>query len=295
MRAGVAVAAGLIAAVCLAGSALADGLQRFQQEILPRIKKSEFTYESASPLGANGFALDRVTIHSPGQPGKAELRVARLEVEDLDYAGFVAGEARFARVSAKGMTVPESGTYASEFRKIGAAMSPADGRLDYRWDQANQVLSVNRFELVSGRDRIGLEAVLDRVAALRGPKAWDANVSIRSARLVYDNHQSLARMLRMFGAQSGKGEEGTLRDWLARIALTSQGKGARTVQAADAIASFVQDYRQPRGPMTVTVQPPQPVPYAMLLAALFLPDPAQMVGLTATYPGTRAGAAAQGR
>ena len=296
-RAGAAVAAWMIAALCT-GPASADGLARFQQEILPKLRKSEFAFEKASPLGANGFVLEKVVVSSSaeaGRPGRPELRIARLEVEELDFDGFAGNEARFAKVAAKGMTVPENGAYAADVRRFGAAMSPADGRLDYRWDPPSQVLSVNRFELVSGRDRLSLEMVLDKVQALRGPKAWDAGVSIRSAKLVYDNHQSLARALRLFAAQSNKTEEVLHREWLGRIALTANGKGQRTTQAADAVASFLQDYRQPKWPLTLIVRPSQPVPYAMLLAALFLPDPAQVIGLTATYPGTRAGAAALAR
>ena len=296
-RAAAALAAGLIAVLCM-GSAKADGLARFQQEILPKLRKSEFTYEKASALGSGGFVLEKVVVSSPpeaGRPGRAELRVARLEVEELDFDGFAAGEARYAKVAAKGMVVPENGAYAADLRRFGAAMSPADGRLEYRWDPASQVLAINRFELVSGRDHLSLEAVLDKVQALRGPKAWDVGVSVRSARLVYDNHQSLARALRLFAVQSGKTEETVHREWLNRIAVTANGKGQRTTQAADAIASFVQDYRQPTGPLTLAFRPAQPVPYAMLLAALFLPDPAQVAGLAATYPATRLGAAALAR
>lgn len=294
-RAGAALAAGLIAILCAAVPASADGLTRFQQEILPKLRKGEFAYEKASALGANGFVLEKVVVSSPaetGRPARTELRVARIEVEELDFEGFVAGQARFAKVAAKGMVMPENGAFAADARRFGAAMSPADGRLEYRWDPATQVLAINRFELISGRDHIALEAVLDKVQALRGPKAWDIGVSIRSARLVYDNHQSLMRALRLFAAQSGKTEETVQREWLNRIAVTANGKGQRTTQAADAIASFVQDYRQPRGPLTLTFRPAQPVPYAMLLAALFLPDPAQVAGLAATYPATRLGAAA---
>lgn len=181
-RAGAALAAGLIAVLCWV-PANADGLARFQQEILPKLKKNEFAYERASALGANGFVLEKVVVTSPAEAGKLarpELRVARLEVEELDFDGFAAGQARFAKVAAKGMVVPENGAFAADARRFGAAMSPADGRLDYRWDPATQVLTVNRFELVSGRDHITLEAVLDKVQALRGPKAWDIGVSIRS-------------------------------------------------------------------------------------------------------------------
>ncbi len=296
-RAAAAVAAGLIA-VLYTAPVSADGLARFQQEILPKLRKNEFAYEKASSLGANGFVLEKVVVSSSaeaGRPGRPELRIARLEVEELDFDGFAAGEARFAKVAAKGMVVPESGAYAADARRFGAAMSPADSRLEYRWDPASQVLAINRFELVSGRDHVSLEAVLDKVQALRGPKAWDVGVSVRTARLVYDNHQSLARALRLFAAQSGKTEETVHREWMNRIAVTANGKGQRTTQAADAIASFVQDYRQPKGALTLTFRPAQPVPYAMLLAALFLPDPAQVAGLAATYPATRLGAAALAR
>lgn len=298
LRIGAGLAAGLIAVACLPGPAFADGLQRFQQDIAPKLRKSEFIYEKASPLGANGFVLERVTVFSPpqgGRPAQPELRVARLEVEELDFDGFAAGEARFAKVAAKGMVVPENGTYGTDLRPLAAAASPADGRLDYRYDPASQVLWVNRFDLASGRDRFSLEMVLDKVRSLRDSRAWDAGVSVRSARVIYDNHQTLARVLRILGARSGRTEDVLQREWLSRIAIASTGKAPRTTQAADAIASFLQDYREPKGPLTVTMRPAQPVPFALVLAALFLPDPAQVVGLAAAYPATRPGAAALAR
>lgn len=293
-RVGAAVAAGLILVLSMS-SAKADGLRRFQQEIQPRLKKNEFAYEKASPLGTDGFVLEKVTVFSPGKPGQPELRIARLEVEDLDYSGFAAGEARFAKVAARGMMVPENGTYAPEARRLAAAMNTSDGSLDYRYDPATKVLTVNWFELVSGRDKFSAEMVLEKVPTLRDARAFDAGVSVRSARILYDNRQSLARVLRLLGAQSGKSEQVLQSEWLTRIAVTAANKGQRTVQSADAIASFLQDYRQPKGPLTLNVRPNQPVPFAMVLAALFLPDPAQVIGLTATYSGTRAGAAVAAR
>jgi hypothetical protein len=296
LRAG--LAAGLITAFCVAGPAVADGLQRFQQDIAPKLRKSEFAYEKAAPLGANGFVLEKVTVFSPPQGGRSaqpELRIARLEVEALDFDGFAAGEARFARVAAKGIVVPENGTYGTDLRPLGAAASPADGRLDYRYDPGSQVLTVNRFDLTSGRDQFSLEMVLDKVRSLRDTRTWDAGVSVRSVRIVNDNHQTLARVLRILGARSGKTEDVLQREWLSRISQASAGKAPRTTRAADAIASFLQDYRQPKGPLTVTMRPAQPVPFALMLAALFLPDPAQVVGLAATYPATRPGAAALAR
>ena len=289
----------LLVATCLMAGlpgAAADGLQRFQQEILPKIQKNRLSYEKASPLGADGFVLERVVVLSEpaaGRPSAPALRIARLEVEAIDYQGFQAGEARFAKVAAKGLVLLEAGEYGAEAKRYGLSGKPTDARLDYRYDAAAQVLTVNHLDIATaGYGRLNLEAVFDKVPSLRDPRLPNATVAIRSLRLVYEDQSGLRQVLHGVGQRNGKSEEAISREWLTTLGVASSGKGQRTQPVADALASFLLDYRQPKGPITVTMRPPQPTSFGTMLGLLFLPDPAQLLGASATYPGTRPGAAA---
>lgn len=289
----VLVAASILVAV---PGASADGLQRFEREMLPKIQKGRLAYEKASPLGAEGFVLETVTVFSEavaGRPPSPSLRIARLEVESIDHQGFTAGEARFAKLAAKGLVVLESGEYGAEARRYGLAGKTSDARLDYRYDAATQVLTVNHLDIATaGYGKLNLEAVLDKIPTLRDPRLLNATVAVRSFRLAYEDQSGLRQILRAFGQPSGKSEEVLSREWQTTLGVASSGKGQRTMHVADALASFLQDYRRPKGPVTATMRPPQPTSFGTTLGMLFLPDPAQLLGVSATYPGTRPGAAA---
>ena len=288
-----------LVAMCLAAGSspvAADGLQRFERELLPKIQKGRLTYEKASALGADGFVLERVVVLSEpagGRPSAPALRVARLEVEAIDYQGFQAGEARFAKVTAKGMVLLEAGEYGAEAKRHGFSGKPTDARLDYRYDAAAQVLTVNHLDVATaGYGKLNLEAVIDKVPSLRDPRLLNATVAIRSLRLVYEDQSGLRQILHGVGQRNGKSEEAISREWLTTLGVASSGKGQRTQPFADALASFLQDYRQPKGPIAVTMRPPQPTSFGTMLGLLFLPDPAQLLGASASYPGPRPSAAA---
>lgn len=288
----------LIALFLVSGApgAAADGLQRFERELLPKIQKGRLTYEKASALGADGFVLERVVVLSEpaaGRPSAPALRVARLEVEAIDHRGFQAGEARFAKFTAKGLVLLEAGEYGAEAKRYGFSGKPTDARLDYRYDTAAQVLTVNHLDVATaGYGRLILEAVFEKVPSLRDTRLLNATVTIRSLRLVYEDQSGLRQVLHGIGQRNGKSEDAISREWLTTLGVASSGKGQRTQPVADALASFLQDYRQPKGPITVTMRPPQPTSFGTMLGVLFLPDPAQLLGASASYPGTRPSAAA---
>ncbi len=289
----------VLAAACFlvgVSGASADGLQRFEREMLPKIQKGRLTYEKASPLGADGFVLERVIVFSVsvgGRPPAPSLRIARLEVESIDHSGFAAGEARFAKVAAKGLVMLEAGEYGAEAKRYGLAGKASDARLDYRYDGATQVLTVSHLDVVTpGYGRMSLEAVLDKVSSLRDPRLLNATVAVRSFRLAYEDQSGFRQLLHGIGQQNGKSGEVLSREWQTTVGVASSGKGQRTMQVADALASFLQDHRQPKGPVTATMRPPQPTSFGTMLGMLFLADPAQLLGVSATYPGTRSGAAA---
>jgi hypothetical protein len=81
---------------------------------------------------------------------------------------------------------------------------------------------------------------------------------------------------------------------LAAIAGFAASQGADTLKALDAVASFVADWKAPKGPLVLGLKPAKTAGLSDL-DKVMLPDALTTVfGFTATYPGTRDGAAKAG-
>src|SRR5258708_15591704 len=70
------------------------------------------------------------------------------------------------------------------------------------------------------------------------------------------------------------------------------GQGAATLAALDAVGSYLDDYQQPKGPLRVTLDPPEKTS-AAAIAGMTTPDEAiKALGLVVSYAGTKPPAAA---
>lgn len=281
------------------GPALADGLERFEREVVPRLAKGVLTYEKAVAQGPSGFVLENVAVNSMGYGGAKAggvYRIARVTVEELDFDRIGAGEpAHFAKLQLSGVRIPDNADYAGLLKRAGVLPSSADVRLEYRFDPRTQTLLINRLDLVApGLARIAAELVLEGV---RPPLIEFGRVfkeaMIRSARLTYDDQSALDRAVRAAASRSGKSQEEVRREWTMRLGSIARGKGAQTTAALDAIASLIEDHGRPKGPLRLTMTPPQPMPVGVIAAMMFATDFAKTVGLAAAYPGTRVNAAAE--
>src|SRR5258708_37924047 len=77
----------------------------------------------------------------------------------------------------------------------------------------------------------------------------------------------------------------------AVLAGLRAGQGTATLAALDALASYLDDYRQPKGPLRVTLNPPEKTS-AAALSAMTTPDEAiKALGLVVSYAGTKPQAA----
>jgi hypothetical protein len=293
-RSRAAAIAVLLALFAFAGTAAADGLQRFH-ELLPRIPKGELAYESVSGLGPSGFVLDNVVIRERGRRSvtPTDLRVRRLTVEEIDFDRLWTDEApHFARLRMEGVTAPGLSAF---FKKHGIAEQPAEFRLDYRFDPPTRVLTISRLEASApGLSHLSLEMTLGnlRSLAVADQAQWLNTVTLRSLKLVYEDRSALRRGVRAYAEQERKPEAALVRDWQQALAVLAVGKGARTTAAADALVSFLQDYRKPSGRLQVSIHPSKPLGLPLLMGAILSADPGQQLGLDVSYPGTRPGAAA---
>lgn len=287
-----------LAAACLAATARADGLSRFEQELKPKVAPQiSLTYGSASAIGAGGFELRDVKaiLKDPDKPAEKPTPVAakRVVVEDIDFDGIkAANEPNFARMRFEGVTV--SGEAQEWARKFGVPDGAGDLAVDYRFDPARKVFTLNKLELVlPGLARFDLTMIMDGVTASSAStpeKALDDG-SLRTATFVYEDSSLLSKLIPGIAAEEKKTPEAYIAENVALLGFFAKDQAPKTIAVLDALASFTQDYKQTKGPLRVTVTPPTGITakdFDKMTVANAVVD---ALGLSVTYAGTRPGAA----
>ncbi|MSP48944.1 MAG: hypothetical protein EXQ95_06415 [Alphaproteobacteria bacterium] len=290
----------LVGFLSISGSALADGLQRFEREVLPKLPPGSIIYDSAASLGVSGFVLNKAVVTDMAQGNRASspssIHVDRLTVEQIDFDGLGRGEIpHFAKMRMDGVVEMGNREFEALRKRYGVRETLGDLRLEYRFDPRAQTLVVTRFEAnAPGLSRLSLEVALDNVRSLSvvDQKQWTETVALRSLKLNFEDQSALQLGVRAMGEQFGKTEAALVREWQTAIAVMSSGKGAQSSLVADTLVSFLQDYRRPKGVLRITVQPTRPLPLGSLMVSILSVDPALALGLAMTYPGARQGAAA---
>ena len=296
--------AALVSALLLigfaSGASAQNGLERFEKEIKPQLEK--LSYASAQPLGASGFILNGVVAVVPASAATGDkestIRIDRITVEDLDFERLKADTSpdlalRFARLKVEGMTGDDE--MYTALAAYGVPKVPLDIALDYRVDPAVRVLTLNRLEVtLRGQARLALSMILDGVSDKTDIDAARDEGRLRSASFTIDDRELLAKLIPAVASEEGlKSEElvTTALDALAGFARVQTGE---TLKALDAFASFVGDWKAPKGPLVLGLKPTKTAGLEDI-DKIMVPDALSTIfGFTATYPGARAGAAKAG-
>ena len=296
--------AALVSALLLigfaSGASAQNGLERFEKEIKPQLEK--LSYASAQPLGASGFILNGVVAVVPASAATGDkestIRIDRITVEDLDFERLKADTSpdlalRFARLKVEGMTGDDE--MYTALAAYGVPKVPLDIALDYRIDPAVRVLTLNRLEVtLRGQARLALSMILDGVSDKTDIDAARDEGRLRSASFTIDDRELLAKLIPAVASEEGlKSEElvTTALDALDGFARVQTGE---TLKALDAFASFVGDWKAPKGPLVLGLKPTKTAGLEDI-DKIMVPDALSTIfGFTATYPGARAGAAKAG-
>lgn len=286
----------------LSTAAMAEnGLERFEREVKPQIQLKTFTYKSAEALGNEGFALHDVVAVMPASPATGDkestLKIEKVTVEALDFErvnGNTDDAPRFAKLKLEGMTGDEDSMALLD--PYGIPRVPMDVTLDYRLDGAAKVFTLNMLEIaLRGQGKVSLALVVDGVSdkASEAAEAKD-NGRLRTASLTVDDHGLLAKVLPTVAQAQGQNAEALTAVALVSIAAFTEGQGAATLKALDSVASFVGDWQTPKGPLVLALAPAKTASMADLDKAMQPNALVDIFGLSATYPGTRDGAAKAG-
>ena len=300
------VFAALVSALLLIGFATGtwaqNGLERFETEIRPQFELKTLSYASAQPLGASGFVLNDVVAVVPANAATGDkestIKIEKVTVEDLDFDRLRKDSRddrapRFARLRMEGMTGDDEMFTALE--PYGVPRVPFDIALDYRIDPAAKVLSLNMLEVtLRGQARFALSMIVDGVSDDTDMDTAKDEGRLRSASLTIDDRQLLDKLVPALASEEGMKPEELITTALDALAGFAQAQTGETLKALDAIASFVGDWKAPKGPLVLGLKPTKTAGLEDL-DKIMVPDAlSTLFGFTATYPRTLSGAAKAG-
>jgi hypothetical protein len=286
-----AAAAVILLATALPGAA--DGLSQFQQKIRPQLPPNCFTHANAKALGDNGFVLEKVVVTFPAEAtggARAEpVAIKWVSVEDFDFAGLDEQAPLFLKIRLEGIMVvgkPAAGVDLNEIAGIDQAT--ADFALDYRIDLDRKTLTLNKLELdVRSLARLELSLVLDGVSPdLAGkPDAAINDATLRAATLTFDDRALLSKVVTAAAKLQGTDVEAIMNQAKAMLDGLRAGGSEATLAVFDALGSYLNDYKHPKGPLKITVNPPNKASAAALSTIKSPDDAVKTLGLIVTYGG----------
>jgi hypothetical protein len=287
----VAAAGVILLATALPGAA--DGVSQFEQKIKPQLPPNSFTYANAKALGDKGFVLEDVVVTPPADAtggAKAEpIAIKRVTVEDFDFAGLDKQAPLFLKIRVEGITVtgrPAAGVDLKEVAGIDHAV--ADFALDYRVDPDSKTLTLNKLELnVGSLARFELSLVLDGVSPdLAGkPDAATNDATLRTATLTFEDRSLLSKVVPAAAKLQGSNVDAIVKQAKAMLDGMRASQSEATLAVFDALRSYLDDYKHPKGLLKITVNPPNK-PSAATLSDIKSPDDAvKALGLVVTYGG----------
>ncbi len=303
-----AIWAGLVSALMMVGVAAGgfvgtawaqDGLQRFEKELKPQLELKSLTYKTATAVGTSGFVLTDVVAVVPADPAAGDkertVRIEKLAVDELDFDRLKKDakddEApRFARLRIEGMTGDDE--IFAALAPYGVPKVPVDVALDYNIDGKEKVLTLKTLEVsLRGQGKLVLSLVVDGISDKSS--AMDDG-RLRTASLTVDDTGLIAKMLPAIAQEQGSKPQDLVEMALSLMVGFSAVQGPPTLKALDAVASFVADWKAPKGPLALGLKPAKTAGMDDLDKIMVPNALVDLFGFTATYPGTRPGAAKAG-
>jgi hypothetical protein len=297
---GLAISTAFLLIVLNAMAWAQNGLERFEKEIKPQFELKKFTYAKGAPLGDSGFVLNDVVAVIPANAATGDkestVKIEKVTVEELDFDRLKKDakddEApRFAKLKLEGMTGDDDALAA--LQPYGVPNVPMDIALDYRLDTAAKVLTLTTLEVaLRGQAKIALSLVVDGISDKTGVAGAKDDGRLRSASLVIDDSGLLSKLIPAIAKAEGQKPDDNAA--LMAVAGFAEPQGPETLAALDAVSSFVADWKAPKGPLSLGLKPAKKAGLDDLDKIMMPNALTTIFGFTATYPGTRAGAAKGG-
>ncbi len=276
-----------------------NGLQRFEKDIKPQLEFKSLTYDKAAPVGDKGFTLRNVVAVVPASAtgGKdSTIKIEKVTVEEIDFDRLKDSAKKddiplFAKLRIEGMTGDDD--LSGMLESFGIPKAPVDLVLDYRLNLADKVLTISKLEMaLQGQGSLSLSLVLDGVSDKASEAAGAKDTArLRSASLVYTDVGLLSQLVPAVAKQQSMAADAMIAMAVAPIGAFAANKGPGTVKALDALASFIADWKKPKGPITISVTPAKSASIEDLDKIEQPNALTDIFGLKIEYAGMRAGAA----
>ena len=299
-----AIWAGAVSALMVVGLATSawaqNGLQRFEKELKPQLEFKSLTYKNANAVGTSGFVLTDVVAVIPANPATGDkestIKIEKFAVDELDFDRLKKDakddEApRFAKLRFEGMTGDDE--IFTALAPYGVPKVPVDIALDYRIDGKEKVLTLKTLE-VSLRDQgkltlaLVVDGISDKSSAMDDGKLRTASLTID------DSGGLLAKVLPAMAKEENTEAQEIVNTALMTIAGFATIQGPPTLKMLDAVSSFIGDWKTPKGPLTLGLKPASKAGLEDLDKIMKPNALVELFGFSATYPGTRPGAAKAG-
>lgn len=286
------------------GTLAQDGLKRFESELKPQFEFKSFTYGNAAAQGATGFVLDNVVAVIPGTAAtdgkETTVKIDKVTVDTLDFDRLKKDSPadlapRFAKLTLQGMSGDDQAF--ALLAPYGVTKAPVDLALDYLIDADKKVLTVSKLEInLRGQSRITLSMIMDGIDDKVSQVATAKDDGkLRTATLEIADTGLLAKVLPALAREQKTSPEALVAMALVPMAGFAAAQGSPTQKALDGIVSFIGDWKQPKGPIKISITPAQQAGMADLDKIMEPNGLTTVLGLAVDYAGTRAGAATGGQ
>lgn len=289
-----AAAAGLWLGLAAAHPASADGLARFEKAIKGQIPPGALTYKSSKGLSDDGFELDDVVITPPESDKDKKpqpISVKTITVERFDFDSVDKQQPPlYAKIKFDGVT---AGSNAGGFdlkQMADIDNVSADFGIDYRLDGDKKTFTLRRLELnLNGLGKLQTSFVIDGLSADAATKPDEAmkDAFLKTGDMTYDDHSLLSKIVPVAAAMQGTDAKALVALAIATLDGMRENQSAAAQKAIDTLVAYIEDYAKPKGPLKITLNPPDKVSSAQLSDAKTADDFVKLLGLQVSYAGSR--------
>lgn len=287
LAAGSAAALPAAAVAQTAAPAAPTTLYEAFQQSLAEAPPGMVEYDSATQLGDEGLELEGLRITTP--EGDV-IEIEHVRIDSLELSSITEDHPpAYMDLTVTGLHLPQSVLEEADLGSLGLTELTADIRIDWNVDPDTMTLALNEasFEL-PGLGTLNVDFSFANVA----PGAMDQPMmlmaaSIASAHLSFDDDGLMAALIPAIAAEDQITEEQVLQQFSEQMtqlrAMMGDEAGAPAIQGLDEIEAFVQDYEAPKGPLSISIEPGQPVPLAVFADPNAASASAETLNATITY------------
>ncbi len=252
-----------------------------------------FSYQQANSLGPTSFELLGVAI-TPEGPGST-VPIQRIYVENIDMIGMMSGAPSVLNMRIEGLMLTSANSdLDSDFWEfVGTQSLGTNLVLNIAMDQATKAFTLHDFTIEFpgiGKATLGLDLLGVGSEALMAPEMAMFSASLKSASLTLQDETFFSRGLTAAMRESGMTEQQLLEVMLQELSNSLAEMGAQpgdaVYDAAGKLAGLVIDAHSPKGPLTVSLNPAQPVSFAQMNQLSGPAEAAALVNLQVSYGGS---------